>query len=111
MAHRGGREGKRVIPSRGRSRMVVVEKGYHANGRGRAGRTVLSLLGPPNCRHHSARNGWTGPTVTGVSHERLFLSLTTLGKRERHQEIFEKRNEKGPGGKEGGWVGCFTANL
>lgn len=43
--------------------MVVVEKGYHANGREKAGfqpfsfsLSLSSFFQPPNIRHHSARN-------------------------------------------------------
>jgi len=65
--------------------MVVVEKGYHANGRERT-RPFPCF---PNHRiagtiAHGMTEYLTGPNV---------FVAGTLSKRERHQEIFEKRRE------------------
>lgn len=65
--------------------MVVVEKGYHANGRERTR--------PFPC-FPNHRIAGTIAHNDGVSHgpDNVFVA-GTLSKRERHQEIFEKRRE------------------
>jgi len=87
------RRGKRVIPRRDCSRrMVIVEKGYHANGREKVRQGLLSFL--PSSRGTIAHGIDADGIDSGrsLSRARMFLSLMPR-RREGRRNIFGKPSE------------------